>query len=352
MRQPRLLPVALVVLLALPAGAQDLGPTAPPKPAANYPSPPAGERRQGGETTLEAVELTIPAQGVAGTTDGYVDDYDEVCPYDGSTAPDVVYAFTPDRDMVLDIDLCGSAYDTKIFVYDAGLDLIACNDDFYAFGDPCGSYVSRLEAVAVVAGERYYLVIDGYGGEAGEYALQIGTADLPDPCQITIPPWCPPEGEPPLTDGYVDLHNGGCNSPSGDAFQPFSYGLHGKSGWYTGAGGGTFRDTDWFEATLDHVIGFFGVYCEAEQPTILFQLGPQDCGSVDVLQVVEVDPCDVQLLWIEGQPGESIWFWVGPQDFTPPSGFEGHEYDYTLTRWPYPVAVERTTFSEVKSLFR
>ena len=29
-----------------------------------------------------------------GTTVGYTDDYDEECPYTGSTSPDVVYSFT------------------------------------------------------------------------------------------------------------------------------------------------------------------------------------------------------------------------------------------------------------------
>ena len=37
--------------------------------------------------------LGIPVDNLSGTTLGYTDDYDEVCPYEMSTSPDVVYTF-------------------------------------------------------------------------------------------------------------------------------------------------------------------------------------------------------------------------------------------------------------------
>ena len=37
---------------------------------------------------------------INGTTNGYADDYDEVCPYDSPGAPDVVYSYTPSEDLV------------------------------------------------------------------------------------------------------------------------------------------------------------------------------------------------------------------------------------------------------------
>ncbi len=43
--------------------------------------------------------------------------YEEMCPYDGSSAPDVVYAFTPAQDVAITADLCQSLYDTKLFIY-------------------------------------------------------------------------------------------------------------------------------------------------------------------------------------------------------------------------------------------
>jgi len=83
--------------------------------------PPADPPRQGGDTIEDAIPITIP-----GTTDGYTNDYDEACPFIGTTAPDVVYTVTPAADIAVDIDLCYSSYDTKLYVYDENLNLIAC----------------------------------------------------------------------------------------------------------------------------------------------------------------------------------------------------------------------------------
>ena len=38
-----------------------------------------------------------------GNTQGYNDDYDIICDAGASTSPDVVYSFTPDYDMVVDV---------------------------------------------------------------------------------------------------------------------------------------------------------------------------------------------------------------------------------------------------------
>jgi len=142
----------LVVLLAIPvlvatAAAPQLGPSQPatPAPASTIAQPPDPARlRQGGDDFEDAVEITLPRHGT-GTTVGYNDDHDEMCPYGGS-APDVVYRFTAARDMGVDVDLCGSSYDTKTYVYvDAEpLVLLACADDAYGSGSPCGDYVSRI----------------------------------------------------------------------------------------------------------------------------------------------------------------------------------------------------------------
>jgi hypothetical protein len=114
----------------------------------------------------------LPFSG-AGTTVGYTNNYDAVCPYTGSTSPDVVYSVVPCLDGALDITLCaGSTYDTKLYVYDAGLNEIACSDDF------CPGYVSELmaangTAVAVTAGATYYIIVDGYFGASGNYTIDI-----------------------------------------------------------------------------------------------------------------------------------------------------------------------------------
>ena len=93
--------------------------------------------RQGGNTIEEATVLTDLTELATGTTAGYEDSYDEVCPYEGGGATDVVYSFTPATDMAVNMSTCYSSYDTKMYVYsDANGTLApttsgdpACSDD-------------------------------------------------------------------------------------------------------------------------------------------------------------------------------------------------------------------------------
>jgi len=110
----------------------------------------------------------------SGSTVGFTDDYDEVCPYTGSTSPDVVYELTlaEDSDGLI-ISLCESYYDTKLYVYVDGdtSNLLGCNDD-YCTASHGQAWTSYLEIEDVPAG-TYHIVIDGYGGEEGDYELYI-----------------------------------------------------------------------------------------------------------------------------------------------------------------------------------
>jgi len=328
-----------------PALAPMSGPPRIKPPHANQVPPTAAPDvlRQGGDTILDAGQLALPVIELQGTTIGFNNDYDEVCPFQGSTAPDVVYTFVPIDDLSVDIDMFGSAFDTKIYVYDADLDLVACNDDFYS------DWTSKLENLAIAGGERYYLVIDGYGSSAGTYVLSISEYV---PCSL---PWLPgawPEDEPPLGDGYIDTYNGGC-IPGADypVFQP-GYWSHwvGKSGWYHDANGSPQRDTDWY---LLHVPvgGAQSIEADAESPCFLFELGPQDCANVAVVQSVFVGPCSSGSMCVPGYVGEPVWIWIGPQTVEPPAGFVGNEFRYYLIS-NVMLAVETRTFSEVKALFR
>ncbi len=66
-------------------------------------------------------------------------------------------------------DLCESGYDTKIWVWDIELNCVGCNEDYCS--DSSGNpYRSYLEIQNLPAGD-YYIIVDGYGGEAGEYRL-------------------------------------------------------------------------------------------------------------------------------------------------------------------------------------
>ena len=113
-----------------------------------------------------------------GTTDGFFDNYDEECPYSGSTSPDVVYSYTASSDMTVDIDLCGEGtfYDTKVYVYENSQEgLAGCNDD-----ECSNSHTNWLSFLSVdmFAGNTYYIVVDGYGGSSGDYELNISVQGM------------------------------------------------------------------------------------------------------------------------------------------------------------------------------
>jgi hypothetical protein len=332
----RLSTLLAILVLALPAAAVDLGASAPPRPVNDHLAPPpdADVIRQGGDTIADAVPITVPFSGT-GTTVGYTDDYDEMCPYGGSDSPDVVYTVAPAADMAVDIDLFGSTYDTKVYVYDQNMTLIACNDDFYP------DYTSKLENLPLAAGVQYFVVIDGYSGDAGDYVVTITQFD---PCVLDCPAGAELEGEPPLVDGYVDSFNAGCGSTGGwsTITQPVFCGV---SGWYLYQGAQS-RDTDWFELTVP-ADGNIEITGDAEFATYMFELGPQDCGTVGVIQNIEMGPCNPATIVINGAPGSTAWFWVGPTTFEGPV----YEYNYVLYTNLGAVATESSSWSAVKGLF-
>lgn len=111
---------------------------------------------------------------VEGCTHIYEDDYNEACPFEVTGAPDVVYKYEPEFTEEVNIDLCASPYDTKIYIYEGSCgtynsgEAIYCNDDF------CGvnGWRSRLENVVFEAGETYYIVVDGYGSaDSGSFTM-------------------------------------------------------------------------------------------------------------------------------------------------------------------------------------
>ncbi len=136
--------------------------------------------RQGGDTVDDATVIDALPFNDTGTTMGFNDDYDEVCPYEGSTAPDVVYSYTPAVDEDIDITLCnGSEYDTKLYLYENEVTPgapFACNDD------ECPGYVSELLGLSITGGNTYFIVIDGYDTEAGNYVLDITALGGGDSC--------------------------------------------------------------------------------------------------------------------------------------------------------------------------
>ncbi len=355
-----LLTLSLALFLVSTASAQDpqLGSRLDKSHAPRLSSPGIPDGREGGEAMSDAIPITaFPFEDTGNTSDN-LDDYDAVCPYSGSTSPDVVYLL-PQRteDLWLMVDMCGSGYDTKIYIMDGNLEVFACNDDTY-FSDPCGQYVSAIEEAALPGGGTYYLVIDGYGGESGDYTLLIEELEAPIPCLLECSGWW--EGEPPLHDGYVDMWNSGCNDETG--YYPFqelggicgppNLTLCGKSGWYDAG----FRDTDWFICSVGET-GIVHWTMDAEQETYGFLLSPQDCSMVAVEESFTVGPCAPGTMVIQGNPGDMLWLWVGPTTYVPPTGFTGFEYDYVMTmggiiQYGGTTATEKITLDRIKTLYR
>jgi hypothetical protein len=203
--------------------------------------PAEGIRLDGGEDCASAVVIgALPYTDVGNTCDN-VDDYEEVCPYE-STSPDVVYSYTPDVDIEVDIDLCTGVtdYDTKLFVYenDCTSAYYACNDD--ACSDPF-LFVSQILCLPMTAGNTYYIVVDGYGGGCGNFTLEV---DECVPCVVECPDGAIDEGEPCDQDT-----NGGCNTdPANPPTTPIACGdTYCGLGWFDGST----RDTDWYYFTVD-----------------------------------------------------------------------------------------------------
>jgi hypothetical protein len=286
----------------------------------------------------------------AGNTCGFIDDYDEECPYGGSTSPDVVYRWTAwPSDQLLDISLCTSSYDTKVFVYENGpSELVACNDDACGFD----GFRSELLVVPLSAGNDYYIVVDGYGGACGDYELAIHEI-------IGEHVECPPggylEGEPPCADDYVDEFNGGCNSiPPVFSSLPCAADP-GQTVYVCGEAGGfdfgglDSRDTDW--SVVEPALNEDGFTCcgDTEIELVLGYLPAVPCDEVTgltehiVLQPFAPDCLDIP-------PGAQYLF-LASSDYGPMVGCG----DYVLSLTGYDcgaVAVEAASWGRIKSRYR
>lgn len=313
-------------------------------------NPPVPGTRQGGDTIETATMIPGLPYSDTGTTIGYVHDYDEVCPYSGSMAPDVVYSFTPTADIFVNLDLCGSDYDTKIFVYqDAWTpgNPWACNDDFYS-GPPCGSYVSFLEGVPMPAGHTYYIVMDGWASDSGNYIFE---ATEYEPCVVDCWVDAVDEGEPTIQDGYVDNYNGGCNSTP-YVFQDINWAnedggawLCGKSGWYDGSS----RDTDWFPVIADGYEITWVIEAEFNFQALVIQ--PYDCVSSPLYDLYLPAACQELTISIPTTPGQEVWLWAGPADFSGPV----NEFTYFMRVYGIVadvIATEQTTMGTLKSMYK
>lgn len=301
----------------------------------------------GGEDIPNAVVISSLPFDDTGNTCGALDDYDATCPYSGSTSPDLVYAYTPAADEVVAVDLCASQYDTKVYVFDGSpATIVACSDDA-----GCGStgWQSKIVGLALVAGHTYYVVVDGYGGLCGDYAVAITSNAA---CQRTVA--CSGvdqvENEPVCFDGYVDTFDGGCNS-SPPVFLPVTCGtICGTSGTYV-VGSNEYRDTDWYELTVgEGAFTWTGVSSGFDLQMYLLN---GTCDATNILDSAVSTNCVPATIAFNG-PG-SFWLWAGPTTFTGLACGMEYRLDIVgpgITPCDSATPARRSTWGALKLLYR
>ena len=113
---------------------------------------------------------SIPSSGgsVSGTTSGS-STLSGSC--GGSSAPEQVFQWTPSTSGQWTLSTCGSGYDTLLYVSTScgqASSELSCNDD----GTSCANNGSRIQE-NFIAGQTYYIVVDGYSTRAGSFTLNV-----------------------------------------------------------------------------------------------------------------------------------------------------------------------------------
>lgn len=276
---------------------------------------------QGGDVIATATVIPSLPYTDNGTTVGYTNNYNEVCPYSGGTAPDVVYSYTPASNVTVNIDLCGSSYDTKLYVYAGSYTPgapFACNDD------GCPGYRSQISNLALTGGTTYYFVVDGYGSGSGAYVLKVTN---PNACVVNYAAGGVAEGEACVTDSD-DLVNGGCNST------PEVYGTINCGDTINGTAWAstTLRDTDWFlKSFTNDTTVIFKVVANFPVLVYIVDMTPGCLDAVD-LKSGTGGPCDTVTLTAD-VPAGTYAFFVSPRYFEA-------QYSCANGPWKYTASLE------------
>jgi hypothetical protein len=115
-----------------------------------------------GEDSAHAIVIASLAYAdTTRTTCNFSNTYSPTC--DGASGPgaDVVYRYTPAVDQRAAISLCGSSFNTFLYVYDGACrtnHLIACNNNSSTCG--VGSNRSYIACMLLQANHTYYIVVD------------------------------------------------------------------------------------------------------------------------------------------------------------------------------------------------
>jgi hypothetical protein len=312
----------------------------------------------GGDTIATATPIPGIPYSDSGDTGLYASNYEACagcfdCPYTSTGARDVVYSFTPAANIDLDIILCDSAYDTKVYVTDGnGGPIVGCSDDECGTTPPVG-WKSEIPCLNTLAGHTYYIFVDGYSStDYGVYQLVINECF---PCVVTCPPGAVLEGEPTCYDDYYDSYNGGCNSVP-PVFTNVECELDGSitiCGTYGGFfyAGLSYRDTDWYQIALAAPSNI--TWCvEGEYDTLMGIInGAAGCPVTSFYDYNYGGGC-TPLCVTDNLAAGYWWLWVGTLNFGAAAGACGGDYVGTLTGWDCGIAVEPTSWGQIKNLYK
>jgi hypothetical protein len=135
-----------------------------------------------------------------------------------------------------------------------------------------------------------------------------------EPCDVVCDPDKVDEGEPDCFDGYVDNFNGGCNSTP-PVFSPVNCGdeVCGTGGTFIGAGGGNFRDTDWYEVVHDGSSDL--TVCVTAEFSVAIFILDSNCPPA-VLASGTGGPCVPTCVTLAGAAAGTYHIFVGASVFT------------------------------------
>ncbi len=165
-----------------------------------------------GDDPNDALEVTGLPYSHSGNTADCSDDADEVCGGASSSSADAMYYYQPAGNQVIDVTLCNSSFDTKLYIYENTVTPgapHACDEDSCP-----SSNRSILTNVALTGGATYFIVIDGEAGAEGLYEISISEVVDPnspgpdnDDCADAAP-----VGDGSFSGSTVDATNDGTSS--------------------------------------------------------------------------------------------------------------------------------------------
>jgi hypothetical protein len=98
-------------------------------------------------------------------------------------SPETVYGFTAPTSGNYSFSTAGSSYDTALYLLNQGCGEIGCNDDY--------NDLSSLVSVELQGGQHVFVVVDGFGGDAGSFVLTIESTPIPTCPTLALSPTTP-----------------------------------------------------------------------------------------------------------------------------------------------------------------